>query len=127
MISCLFTIFCFIYLGILRFYRGYAPALLQGPISRFGDTATNVGILALLEPHQDLPIAVKTGAASLTAGLWRIMIMPIDTVKTTLQVEGQGALGQLRTKVGQRGFTAMFHGSLGKFHSSEIRGLCLMK
>ena len=22
--------------GILRFYRGYAPALLQGPLSRFG-------------------------------------------------------------------------------------------
>ena len=70
---------------IRRFYRGYGPALLQGPISRFGDTAANVGILALLEAH-DLPIAVKTGAASVTAGLWRITIMPIDTLKTTLQV-----------------------------------------
>ena len=67
-------LFCYFFLGILRFYRGYAPALLQGPISRFGDTAANVGILALLEPHHDLPIAVKTGAASLSAGLWRIMI-----------------------------------------------------
>ena len=105
---------CIIYLGILRFYRGYGPALLQGPISRFGDTAANVGILALLEPHHDLPIAVKTGAASISAGLWRIMIMPIDTVKTTLQVEGQGALGQLRTKLNQRGITVMYHGSLGK-------------
>ena len=71
---------------IRRFYRGYGPALLQGPISRFGDTAANVGILALLEAHDDLPIAVKTGAASVTAGLWRIFIMPIDTLKTTLQV-----------------------------------------
>merc|ERR1712051_479236 len=41
--------------GIRRFYRGYGPALLQGPISRF---AANVGILALLESHQDLPIFV---------------------------------------------------------------------
>ena len=71
---------------IRRFYRGYGPALLQGPISRFGDTAANVGILALLESNTDLPIALKTGAASITAGLWRILIMPIDTVKTTLQV-----------------------------------------
>ena len=71
---------------IRRFYRGYAPALLQGPISRFGDTAANVGILALLESHTELPIALKTGAASITAGVWRIFIMPIDTVKTTLQV-----------------------------------------
>ena len=69
----LISLFAF-FKGILRFYRGYAPALLQGPISRFGDTAANVGILALLEPHHDLPIAVKTGAASLSAGLWRIMI-----------------------------------------------------
>ena len=72
--------------GLRRFYRGYGPALLQGPISRFGDTAANVGILALLESYPDLPIAAKTGAASLTAGMWRILIMPIDTLKTTLQV-----------------------------------------
>lgn len=75
--------------GVRRLYRGYGPALLQGPISRFGDTAANVGILALMEAHSDLPIAVKTGAASLTAGLWRILIMPIDTLKTTLQVRNE--------------------------------------
>ena len=34
----------------------------------------------------NMPIAMKTGAASVTAGLWRIVITPIDTVKTTLQV-----------------------------------------
>ena len=71
--------------GILRFYRGIGPALFQGPLSRFGDTAANAGVLAYLAPH-DLPVAVKTGAASTTAGLWRIMIMPIDTLKTTMQV-----------------------------------------
>ena len=71
--------------GVLRFYRGFGPALLQAPISRFGDTASNIGILTLLERH-DLPLPIKTGAASLTAGLWRIAIMPIDAVKTTLQV-----------------------------------------
>ena len=110
--------------GIPRFYRGLAPALFQGPLSRFGDTAANTAILALLEvkiymsclifytldfndypfpqlefyfscihnyfviyfqPYE-LPMAVKTGAASLSAGLWRILITPIDTLKTTLQV-----------------------------------------
>ena len=35
--------------GIPRFYRGLAPALFQGPLSRFGDTAANTAILALLE------------------------------------------------------------------------------
>jgi hypothetical protein len=28
--------------GITRFYRGLVPALIIGPISRFGDTATNM-------------------------------------------------------------------------------------
>lgn len=29
--------------GVRRFYRGVGPALIQGPISRFGDTAANAG------------------------------------------------------------------------------------
>lgn len=29
--------------GVVRFYRGLGPALLQGPLSRFGDTAANTG------------------------------------------------------------------------------------
>jgi hypothetical protein len=28
--------------GIVRFYRGVVPALVIGPISRFGDTAANM-------------------------------------------------------------------------------------
>ena len=31
--------------GVLRFYRGVGPALIQGPLSRFGDTASNAGIV----------------------------------------------------------------------------------
>ena len=27
--------------GVLRFYKGFLPALVQGPLSRFGDTAAN--------------------------------------------------------------------------------------
>jgi hypothetical protein len=71
--------------GVFRFYRGIAPALFQGPLSRFGDTAANAGVLALLHDY-DIPVAAKTGVASISAGLWRITIMPIDAVKTTLQV-----------------------------------------
>ena len=35
--------------GIPRFYRGVWYALLQGPLSRFGDTAANAGMLAFIE------------------------------------------------------------------------------
>ena len=96
--------------GVLRFYRGYLPALvqvrlgvglnvflscrhrclcdLQGPLSRFGDTAANAGALAMLE-DVDLPVSVKTACASVTAGLFRIFLMPVDALKTSLQVRGK--------------------------------------
>lgn len=37
--------------GIRRFYRGVGPALIQGPMSRFGDTAANAGTLAMLDSY----------------------------------------------------------------------------
>lgn len=49
--------------GLRRFYRGVGPALIQGPLSRFGDTAANAFAMSLLESNEatrDLPVAVKT-------------------------------------------------------------------
>jgi hypothetical protein len=71
--------------GIPRLYQGLPFAIIQGPLTRFGDTAANVGILVLLdsfEETQSLPLYVKTGLGSLSAGLWRIVLMPIDASKT---------------------------------------------
>ena len=70
--------------GIPRFYRGVLPALVQGPLSRFGDTAANTGVLTLLdnlESTRELNVGVKTIAASASAALFRIFLMPVDTVK----------------------------------------------
>lgn len=64
--------------GVRRFYRGMAPALIQGPMSRFGDTAANAGSLALLgefDSTKNLPVGVKTGFASTCAAGWRIFLM----------------------------------------------------
>ena len=38
--------------GITRFYRGLVPALFQGPLSRFGDTAANTGTLVILNEYE---------------------------------------------------------------------------
>ena len=73
--------------GIPRFYRRLLPALVQGPLSRFGDTAANTGVLAALDAFEStakLPVAMKTVAASFGAGAFRILLMPIDTFKTTM-------------------------------------------
>jgi hypothetical protein len=99
--------------GIPRFYRGVLPALVQGPLSRFGDTAANTGVLTLmnsLESTKDLNVGFKTVAASASAAIFRIFLMPIDTVKTTMQV--QGTFGAVVTKVKTGGPTVLYHGSL---------------
>jgi len=105
--------------GIPRFYRGLAPALFQGPLSRFGDTAANQATLALLQPY-DLPMAAKTGVASLSAGLWRIFITPLDTLKTTLQVEGKEALPLLGAKIKAHGILVTFHGALAAASATAV-------
>ena len=99
--------------GVFRFYRGVLPALVQGPLSRFGDTAANTGVLTLLDSYastRELPAAVKTVAASGAAATWRIFLMPIDTVKTTMQVTGSFRAVVDKLKVG--GPTTLYQGSI---------------
>lgn len=102
--------------GIRRFYAGVGPALFQGPLSRFGDTAANEGmnvIMNTLPQTKDLPSLAKTVAASTAAASWRIVLMPIDACKTMMQVEGKGALSKLGNKVKVGGPRVLWHGSLG--------------
>ncbi|KAL7554729.1 hypothetical protein ACHAWF_018264 [Thalassiosira exigua] len=98
--------------------RSKCTMLLQNTCSfktRFGDTAANVGVLALLESipeTQGLPLPLKTAAGSITAGLWRIVLMPIDTSKTAMQVEGQGGLDRLKQQVVENGPAPLYQGAL---------------
>ena len=101
--------------GIPRLYQGLPFALVQGPLTRFGDTAANVGVLALLESIPEtssLPIPLKTATASISAGLWRIFLMPIDTSKTVMQVEGSDGLDRLKERVLQNGPAPLYQGAL---------------
>lgn len=101
--------------GIPRLYQGLPFAIVQGPLTRFGDTAANVGILALLESIPEtaaLPLPVKTAAGSITAGLWRIVLMPIDTSKTSMQVEGAAGLEKLKQRVIESGPSPLYQGAL---------------
>ena len=102
--------------GCLRFYRGYGFAMLQGPLARFGDTAANVGALALLdnlESTKDWAPEIKTVFASMSAASWRVCLMPIDACKTILQVEGKDGLTKLRAKVRAGGPGVLWHGAGG--------------
>jgi Mitochondrial carrier protein len=98
--------------GIARLYQGLPFALIQGPLTRFGDTAANVGVLALLETQTDLPLPLKTAIGSAVAGLWRIVLLPIDTSKTAMQVEGKEGLDRLINRVKETGPSPLYQGAL---------------
>jgi hypothetical protein len=107
--------------GIGRFYQGLPYALMQAPLSRFGDTAANTGVLAVFAvTAPNLPIGMRTAVASLAGSLWRICITPIDTLKTTLQVQGKEAMAQLSTKVSNEGFMVLYQGALANALASFV-------
>ena len=107
--------------GIARFYQGIGWALFQTPLTRFGDTAANSGVLALLE-GTPLPISVRTMVAGVAAALWRMALTPIDTLKTTLQVEGPQAYTLLMDKVSKNGLGALYAGCVATWLASLIGG-----
>jgi len=98
--------------GIGRLYQGLPFAIIQGPMTRFGDTAANMGMLALLDtlPQTNaLPLFAKILAGSIAAGGFRIILMPIDTCKTVLQVEGRQGFDRLILDVQQRKTLSPFY------------------
>lgn len=101
--------------GWKRYYQGLSAALIQGPVSRFGDTAANVGILVLLESNpymRELPALIKTIFASLAAAAFRMTLTPIDTVKTTLQTQGKSGMQILKTRIKIYGIGTLWYGAI---------------
>jgi hypothetical protein len=105
--------------GIPRFYRGVSFALMQAPLSRFGDTAMNLGFMSLLE-NKDYSLSTKTLCGSLGAGFWRIIIMPIDTFKTNLQVNDRKGMSIVTNKIRQNGPLVLYHGAFAQFSSTVV-------
>jgi len=98
--------------GIVRFYRGYLPALMVGPLSRFGDTGMNeLSKLAFNRYSPDAPIFIQTSVASVMAGMWRLTTTPIDTWKTTKQVHGERGIEVLKGKMRTMGPIALYQGA----------------
>lgn len=98
--------------GIPRFYRGVWAALLAAPLSRFGDTAANAGTLALLEDMPWISDAAKTFLASCAAACFRILLTPIDTFKTVLQVQGAAGMAVLSARIAEEGLLTLYAGAM---------------
>ena len=106
--------------GIKRFYRGYLPALAVAPLSRFGDVASNTYITNYFKNNNNIPIPIQTLIASSIATSWRVFLVPIDTIKTSLQVEGKKAIPLLKNKVKNDGFRIMYNGSIASLSASFV-------
>ena len=97
--------------GIPRFYKGLIPALCMMPLSRFGDIFSNEVAREFLS--ESYPAAVVTMFASSLAASWRIIISPIDSIKTMMQVHGADGLSNLQNKISKNGISALYGGALG--------------
>merc|ERR1712168_979369 len=86
--------------GYRRFYYGIGPALVQGTLGRFGDTAASTFSLSVFHESgwSRVPLIIQTGFASAVAGLWRLSLMPLNTWQTMRQVEGSNGLDVLKQK-----------------------------
>lgn len=67
---------------------------------------------------KDLNVAYKTATASFAAACFRIFLMPVDTVKTTMQVTGK--FSNVVNKVKVEGIPALYHGSLASASATFV-------
>ncbi|OLP90193.1 hypothetical protein AK812_SmicGene28268 [Symbiodinium microadriaticum] len=107
--------------GIRRLYQGVQLAIIQAPLSRLGDTAANAGVLVLMDFYfPEAPLPLKTAAASTAAAMWRIALTPIDTLKTTYQVRGEGGLDLLLGRVRRNGPGELYAGAIANFAGNWV-------
>lgn len=103
--------------GLPRFYRGLPVATLQLPLSRFGDVAANAFMLLALDSFDStrgLPLPVKSIFGSLAAGAFRFMLMPLDAVKTSLQVQGSKGWSQVKARLQEEGVSSLYQGAVAQ-------------
>ncbi|KAJ9470608.1 hypothetical protein DIPPA_00637 [Diplonema papillatum] len=108
--------------GIPRFYKGLPYAMVQAPLTRFGDTFAQSLVESVYKAH--FPggeyASVYTAVGSTAASVFRVLCTPIDTLKTTSQVHGDTAMAVLFAKVRQGGVLELFSGWEGNFVASWL-------
>lgn len=109
--------------GIPRFYRGLSFAIVQAPLARFVSTAANDGVevfLARLESTKDWGPGRTTVVAGFVVGIWRMLLMPIDTCKTVLQVDSVDGFRNLIRKVKAGNIAVLYQGMFASALSSFV-------
>lgn len=94
--------------GVCRFYRGVSYALIQNPLSKFGSVASNEASRALL--GRAAPVWASLLSTVLSV-LWKVLLMPLETVKTILQVDGSVGLEHLLARLRRWEVAVLFEGT----------------
>jgi hypothetical protein len=109
--------------GIARFYRGAGFALIQAPVSRFVSTAANDGVnvfLAACTLTKAWGPGRTTIVAAVLVGMWRMVLMPIDTMKTVLQVDNTEGFRNLLKRVKAGNFGVLYQGAIAQCFASML-------
>jgi len=104
--------------GVRRFYKGIGMTMIHAPLCRFGDIFSNNLIISKMNSNdttKNLSIGTKTFCGSIGAGVWRIGLMPIETLKNSMQINGTHGLKIITDTVREKGIGRLYHGSFATF------------
>jgi len=102
--------------GVPRFYQGLSFALLQVPAARFGDAFAESVTLAMFGAHgQQVPGFLTSMVVATIGSAWRLLISPLDALKTTAQVHGVDAKRALQLRTQHRGTADLWSGASASF------------
>jgi hypothetical protein len=107
--------------GIARFYQGVGFALVQAPLSRFVSTGANDGVQAFLASFQATRgwgPGRTTMLGAIIVGLARMILMPIDTCKTVLQVDSRDGFRSLLRRLRAGHIRVLYQGACANAISS---------
>ena len=101
--------------GVGRLYRGLSFALVQAPVAKFAGVAANEGVLSFLGNFNETKLwgpGLTTMVSSIIFGLVRIVLMPIDTMKTVLQVDSTEGFQNLVRCLKKGNFAVLYEGAI---------------
>ena len=80
-------------------------------------------MLSLIESFDQenvLPIFARTALGSIAAGLFRILLLPVDAAKTCLQVDGPAGWANLKQRVATDGPSTLFSGAVAASAATAV-------
>ena len=97
--------------GVLRFYRGFLPAMTLGPLLRTSGIMSNTYVLNKFK-DTNVPMSVQTLIGTGLATICRISLLPLSTYKNIVQVEGKNGFHILKQKIRSNGPHVLYNGSV---------------